>query len=281
MRSLADLEGIPSNVLTIIPKATLIGWYLPHQMMAVLVLAKQYLSLRCIHPSLPDIQDVTRQQLDGYLLSWSYVKGKGLFPCVETIKFDGNSEICPSFRIELTVIFIKHGLQELFFCAKADVGDLPEHLFFLSMCLGRFLCMAANNCPLRWPMHKGGKCGVSLLLWMKIKYESEAKIDPLNSYYHDKLWALKLRVNGILHDYIDKFQGLAILLREINPSIQAEEKLVTHLVSQIEDTFSWAPAKVLETGLVPGRLFVMPQLRCMDMKSAIMLDISIKILKMR
>ena len=101
--------------------------------------------------------------------------------------------------------------------------------------------MAVINCPLCWPMHEGGKCGVSLLLWMKIKYESEAKIDPLNSYYHDKLRSLKLRVNGSLHDYIDKFQGLAILWREINLSIQAEEKLVTQLVSQIEDPLFSGP----------------------------------------
>ena len=78
---------------------------------------------------------------------------------------------------------------------------------------------------------------------MKIKYESEAKIDPLNSYYHDKLRSLKLRVNGSLHDYIDKFQGLAILWREINPSIQAEEKLVTQLVSQIEDPLFSGPCE--------------------------------------
>ena len=91
MRSLAYLEGMPSDLLTMIPKATLLGRYIPHQMVAVLVLAKQYLSLRRIHPSLPDIQDVRRLQLYGYLSSWSSVKGKGLFPCVETIIFDENS----------------------------------------------------------------------------------------------------------------------------------------------------------------------------------------------
>ena len=77
MRSLAELEGMPSDVLTMIPKATSLGRYLPHQMMAVLVLAKQYLSLRRIHPSLLAIQDVTRLQLDGYLLSCSSVKERG------------------------------------------------------------------------------------------------------------------------------------------------------------------------------------------------------------
>ena len=90
MRFLADLEGMPSDLISMILKATLLGRYLPHKMMAVLVLSKQYLSLRCIHPSLPDIEDVTRLQLDSYLSSWKSVKGKGLFPCIETIAFDGN-----------------------------------------------------------------------------------------------------------------------------------------------------------------------------------------------
>ena len=110
-------------------------------------------------------------------------------------------------------ILIKHGLQELFLCAKVDAPALTEHLFFQSMWLGSILCIAVNNFPLRWLMHEGEKCGVALLLWMKIKYESEAKIDTLKQFYQDRLRSLKLRVNGSLRDYIDRFQGLAILWR--------------------------------------------------------------------
>ena len=46
---------------------------------------------------------------------------------------------------------------------------------------------------------------------------------------------VKLCVNGSLHDYIDCFQGLAILWQEIDPTVQAEDKLVTQMVDQIED----------------------------------------------
>ena len=60
MRSLSDLEGMPSNLITMILKATSLGRYMPHQMVAVIVLVKQYLSLRRFHPSLPAIKDVTR-----------------------------------------------------------------------------------------------------------------------------------------------------------------------------------------------------------------------------
>ena len=60
-------------------------------------------------------------------------------------------------------------------------------------------------------MHEGEKDGVDLWLWLKIKYESAAKLGPLRIYYADKIWLLKLRSNGSLHDYIDRFQGLAII----------------------------------------------------------------------
>ena len=81
------------------------------------------------------------------------------------------------------------------------------------MWIGRVLCIAVNNFPLRWPMHEGEKDGVSLLLWMKIKYETKAKIDLIMQFYSDKMRSLKLRVNCSLRDYIDRFQDLAILWR--------------------------------------------------------------------
>ena len=108
-------------------------------MMAPLVSVKEYLSLRHIHPSLLGIRDVTRLQLDSYLSSWSSAKQKCLFPCDEKVAFDGNSESWPAFRIELTGILIKHGLQELFLCAKAGAPAMPEQLFFQSMWLGQVL----------------------------------------------------------------------------------------------------------------------------------------------
>ena len=70
-------------------------------------------------------------------------------------------------------------------------------------------------------MHEGDKDGVESLLWMKIKYESAAKLDPLRFFYADKIRLLKICANGSLHDYIDRFQGLAILLREIKPAVQS------------------------------------------------------------
>ena len=71
-------------------------------------------------------------------------------------------------------------------------------------------------------MHKYDKDGVDILLWMKIKYESAAKLDPLMVFYADNIRLFKLRANGSLHEYIDRFQGLAILWREIDPAVQLE-----------------------------------------------------------
>ena len=55
MRKLADLEGMPSDLVSMIPKIPSLGRYLPHSMVASLVFSKQYLSLRRIHTSFPDI----------------------------------------------------------------------------------------------------------------------------------------------------------------------------------------------------------------------------------
>ena len=148
-------------------------------------------------------------------------KQKGLFTCDEKISFDGIYESWHALRIELTGILIDYGLWGLQLCETTGAQALPERLFFQCLWLGGVLKMAVNNCPLRWPMNKGDKNGVKLLIWMKIKYESAAKLDPLRFFYADKIRLLKLRANGSLHYYIDHFQGLAILWREIDPEVQS------------------------------------------------------------
>ena len=95
-------------------------------------------------------------------------------------------------------------------------------------------------------MHEGDKDGVESLLWMKIKYESAAKLDPLRIFYADKIRLLKLRSNGSLHDYIYRLQGLAILWREIDPAVQSEYRLVNQMVEQIEDPLFTGPCKSIK-----------------------------------
>ena len=53
-------------------------------------------------------------------------------------------------------------------------------------------------------MHEGGKYGVELWLWMRIKYESTAKLDLLRVFYAEKIILLKLGSKGSLHNYIKR-----------------------------------------------------------------------------
>ena len=84
-------------------------------------------------------------------------------------------------------------------------------------------------------MNEGEKYGVNLWLWIKIKDESADKLDPLRIYYEEKIRLITLRYNVILHDYIDQLQGLEILWRAIEITIQPEHRVVTQMVEYIGD----------------------------------------------
>ena len=60
-------------------------------------------------------------------------------------------------------------------------------------------------------MHEGEKDGMDLWLWLKVKYESAAKLDLFSILYVENIRPLNLMSNGSLHDYTDRLQGLAIL----------------------------------------------------------------------
>ena len=51
-------------------------------------------------------------------------------------------------------------------------------------------------------MHEGNKKGVDLWYWLKIRYESAVKLDPLRRFYAEKIRLLKLKSDGSLGDYI-------------------------------------------------------------------------------
>ena len=98
----------------------------------------------------------------------------------EKIVFDESPEICPVFRIEMAVILIQRGLFELFTPVyDGGGGNTPPHLYFQSAWLGVVLKMLLNNLVLRWPIHEGNMDLVRLWSWLKVRYESAAKSDPL------------------------------------------------------------------------------------------------------
>ena len=82
--------------------------------------------------------------------------------------------------------------------------------------------------------------------WIKVRYESESKLDPLKSFYGENIRSLKLKAGGLLVNYIDRFQGLAILWQEIDKSVGPEDRLVTQMVKQIEDPLFYGPCESIK-----------------------------------
>ena len=202
--------------------------------MGVLISVKKYLSLACTYPGPPPMVDIKRVMLERYLSSWTFSNQKGLLTCEEKIPFYANYDSWPIFCIEMTGIIIKYGIQKLLsHVLPGGSGVLPPHLYLQSYYLGEVLKMAVNNFPLRWTMHEGEEYGVNLWFWIKIKYESVAKLDPLRLYYAEKIRSLKLTANASLHNYIDWFQGLEILWRAIDTPVQRDHRLATQMVEQI------------------------------------------------
>ena len=46
---------------------------------------------------------------------------------------------------------------------------------------------------------------MDLWSWIKIKYDSAAKLDPLRIFYGEKSRPLKFKSGGLLSDYIEQF----------------------------------------------------------------------------
>ena len=115
--------------------------------------------------------------------------------------------------------------------------------------------MAVNNLSIRWPLHEGNKYGVDLWSWIKVKYESAAKLDPLRLFYGQKISLLKLKSGGWIGDYIKKSQGLAILWQEIDTTVQPEYRIVTQMVEQIEDPLFSGPCESINYWYQPKCMF--------------------------
>ena len=95
------------------------------------------------------------------------------------------------------------------------------------------LKMAANNLLLRWSMHEGNTDGICLWSWLKVRYESAAKLDHLMHFYGEKIRSFNLKAGGSIGDCIDRFQGLAIIWQETDNNFEPEHRLVTQMVEKI------------------------------------------------
>ena len=111
--------------------------------------------------------------------------------------------------------------------------------------MGAVINMAVNNSSLRWIIHEGNKEGVDLWSWLKVRYVSADKLDPLRRLYGEKIRLLNIKSIGSLGDYIKQFQGLSILWREINTNIQPEYRLVTQMVEYIGDPLFYGTCEII------------------------------------
>ena len=114
--------------------------------------------------------------------------------------------------MELTSILLNICLLlVLSILSGAGFGSTSTKLFFQSILLGRVLQLLVNNTILRWLMGKGVMDAIRLWGWMKVRYDSDVKLEPLKLFYEYNMGSLKLKVNGSFVGFFDLFHGLAIL----------------------------------------------------------------------
>ena len=92
-------------------------------------------------------------------------------------------------------------------------------------------------------MHEVNIDGIRLWSWIKVRYDSAAKLDTLRRYYGDNIRSIKIKSSGLLVKYIDWFHGLAILCKEIGKTVNPKYRLVTQMVKHIEDPICSSPYK--------------------------------------
>ena len=80
-------------------------------MVGSLTSVKKYLILARASPGILPVVGLQRVMLEQYLSYWTSAKQKGVLTSEEKIMFDGSSKIWPVFRIDITGILIKYGLQ--------------------------------------------------------------------------------------------------------------------------------------------------------------------------
>ena len=64
--------------------------------------------------------------------------------------------------------------------------------------------------------------GISLWGWMKVRYQSAAKLEPLCHFYVNKSRLIKLKVNGLLVGLVEWFQGFSIIQLETDSNTESE-----------------------------------------------------------
>ena len=67
---------------------------------------------------------------------------------------------------------------------------------------------------------------ISIWGWMKVRYDTSAKLEPLCNLFRGNICSINLMVNGSLIGFVDQFQGLEIMQQEIDSNAESEDQLV-------------------------------------------------------
>ena len=75
-------------------------------------------------------------------------------------------------------------------------------------------------------------------------------------------WVINISSNESIHNYIERFQGLEILWKEIDTTVQPAHMLVTQIFKHIEDPLFSGPCNSIKKWAESKKFFAMHQLRC-------------------
>ena len=120
-----------------------------------------------------------------------------------------------------------------------------------------------KNMSLSWPMHEGNKDGVDLWSWLKLKYESGAKLDLLRRFYGEKISSLKLKSGGS----IGYSRGWQFCGKKWKLLFNRNIGSLLKWLNRLKTRSSPDPARVLIIGINSSARFVMRQLSCMLIRS--------------
>ena len=116
------------------------------------------------------------------------------------------------FLVELNGVLTKYGLLSVVSTMYGTGGgETPTKLFFQEVYLGNVLQLSVNNTILWCPMRKEVMDGIIIWGWLKVRYETAAKLGPLCNFFRENIWLLNLMVNGLLVGFVFQFQSLEIM----------------------------------------------------------------------
>ena len=110
LEGIGDLGVTPEVQVLGLHKITVNGYYLPPEMVSILISLKKYPVLSETYSNIYLVDNPERDSLDQYLNSWDCAKKQGILTCGEDSAFYGTPGSWAIFCIELSGALMKHGL---------------------------------------------------------------------------------------------------------------------------------------------------------------------------